>query len=395
MRIAYLHYLCAGDTALNHVRQFADAARSLGADIAVHPMNLAPGGDDGAGHLTAPSALRQVLKARFGRVLHEPKELIWNALYVRKELRLLARERPDVLLVRDHLFNASCVAVARRLRLPLVLEMNAPAEESRLYLDQYMHVPHLPEWLEGWKVRAADAVTVVSSSLKDHLVRKHDVAPDHISVVLNGANLDRFRPDAAADPSFPPNWQRDTAIGFIGSFQKWHGTELLGDLVRALHAARPDVRFLFVGDGPEAARLRRSLPADRVMFLGPVPHERVPGLVASFAIGVLPEADFYRCPLKLIEWMAAGKAIVAPRYAPIRDLISDGVEGLLFAPRDGQAMVRSVVQLLDDPALMRRLGAAAARRAHSSLSWADNARRVLAACAVARACRGTRPARAA
>src|SRR5512139_29309 len=395
MRIAYLHYLCARDTALNHVRQFADAARRLDADITVHPMNLAAGEAGGDGRATRASALRQMLQARFGRVLHEPKELLWNARYVRKELRLLAPRRPDVLLVRDHLFNASCVPVARRLRLPLVLEMNAPAEESRLYLDQYVHLPHIPEWLEGWKLRAADAVTVVSSSLKDHLVRKYDLAPERVAVVPNGADLDRFRPDMPVDASLPPDWQRDKTVGFVGSFQKWHGTALLAEMVCALHAARPDVRVLLVGDGPEAARLRRSLPTERVTFLGSVPHERVPGLVASFAVGVLPEADFYRCPLKLIEWMAAGKAIVAPRYAPIRDLISDGVEGLLFAPGDGQAMVRSILQLLADPALTRRLGAAAARRAHASLSWADNARRVLAACSAARACRDPHAARAA
>ena len=113
---------------------------------------------------------RGFLKRVLGRYLHEPKELLWNPFYVRKERRLLSRAPPDVLLVRDHLMTSSCLRVARSLSLPLVLEMNAPAVESRLYLDEYWHLPFVPEYLEGRKLREADTVTVVSSALRDHLV---------------------------------------------------------------------------------------------------------------------------------------------------------------------------------------------------------------------------------
>ena len=78
--------------------------------------------------------------------------------------------------------------------------------------------------------------------------------------------------------------------------------------------------------------------------------------------------------------MAAGRAIVAPGYGPLREIIADGVEGLLFAPRDLGALVAAVLCLVDDPALRRRLGDAAAERARLSLSWEENARRVVRAC---------------
>jgi glycosyltransferase involved in cell wall biosynthesis len=64
----------------------------------------------------------------------------------------------------------------------------------------------------------------------------------------------------------------------------------------------------------------------------------------------------------------------------LREIIADGVEGLLFAPRDPGALVAAVLRLIDDPALRRRLGDAAAARARLSLSWEDNARRVVRAC---------------
>jgi glycosyltransferase involved in cell wall biosynthesis len=381
MRIAYLHYLYGQDTALNHVRQFTAAARGLGHQVDVHAMNLAR--DDRADpEPPLASRLRRALKDRASRYLHEPKELLWNLRYVRKEQRLLRWAAPDVLLVRDHLLTASCIPVARRLRLPLVLEVNAPVDESHLYLDQYLHLPWFPERLERWKVRHADAVTAVSSSLKQHLIDRYGIAADRVTVVPNGADLHLFRPGCPADPAVRWAVGDGPVVGFVGSFQKWHGTDLLARLITEVAAARPAVRFLLIGSGPEVDTLRHltSAVGDRVIFTGHVPHARIPGLVANLDIGVLPEADFFRCPLKVIEWMAAGKAVVVPRYAPLQDLIDDGVHGMLFPPRDAQALIGTVLRLVDEPELRQALGAGAAARARASLSWRDNARRVLTAC---------------
>ncbi|MFQ5668415.1 MAG: glycosyltransferase family 4 protein, partial [Candidatus Binatia bacterium] len=384
MHLAYLHYLYGDDTALNHVREFVQATRALGHRVDVYAMNLASGAED---CVRAPMAarLRQWLKRRASRFLHEPKEVLWNPLYLKKELKLLRGAPPDVLLVRDHLLTASCVPLARHLRVPLVLEVNSPAKESRLYLDEYSHLPWIPERLEGWKLRRATVVTVVSSALKTYLAERYGLTPDKIVVVLNGANPDLFHPGAPADLEVGKHGDRSPVVGFVGSFQKWHGTTLLARMLTEVAAARPAVRFLLVGDGPEAASVRQAAATlgDRVCFTGSVPHGRIPGLVASMDIGVLADSAFYNCPLKVVEWMAAGKAVVAPRYGPLEDLITDGVHGILFPPRDAAAFRRAVLQLVDNARLRQTLATAAAARACASLSWVHNARRVLSACEVA------------
>jgi glycosyltransferase involved in cell wall biosynthesis len=137
-----------------------------------------------------------------------------------------------------------------------------------------------------------------------------------------------------------------------------------------------------VGAGEGVARLseQTTLGPERLAFTGRVEHARVPGLVASLDIGLLAEAAYYQCPLKVVEWMAAGKAIVAPGYSPLHELLEDGKEGLLFPPGDLEAMTAALVRLIDDADLRRRLGQAAAERAHATLSWRDNARRVVEAC---------------
>jgi glycosyltransferase involved in cell wall biosynthesis len=363
MRIAYLHYLVPDDTGRHHVRQFAAGARALGHEVEVVAMNLAAEGGSapGAGSVRR-SRLRDWAVRRAGRYLHEPKELLWNALYVRRELGILRRLRPDVLLVRDHALTVSCVSVARKLRLPLVLELNAPAEETRLYLDEYLHLPGIARTLEAYKVRRAGAVTVVSSTLKSMLVEAHRVPPDRIVVVPNGADLDRFHPGVVPDPAiaWPPG--SGPVIGFVGSFRRWHGTERLHRMIAEVAAARPRTAFLLVGDGPEWTEVRDATASlgSRVTMTG-------------------------RVPLKVVEWMAAGRSVVAPGYPAMADLYEDGVHGLYFPPKDGRAFAAAVLRLVDDPALRARLGAAAAEHARSSLSWVDNARRVVAACEIARA----------
>lgn len=385
MHIAYLHYLTSDASGLHHVRQFAEAARGLGHRVDIHPMNFhyqVESDDDGeASRPSMAQRLRGVLKRRFSRWLHEPKEFLWNVRYVRKEVELLAAEPPDLLLVRDHIPTASCVTSARRLGLPLVLEMNAPADELKLFLDSYVHYPLIPDRLERHKVRGADAITVVSEALKDYLVKKHRVEPTKFTANPNGADLDRFHPGIPVDPDLPTELvEGGPVVGFVGSFETWHGSGLLAHMAREVGRQRPSSRFLFVGDGPERRHLL-SATADlgsRAHLTGWVDHRRVAGLIAAFDIGVVAEAGFYMSPLKVVEWMAAGRAVVAPRYGPLEELIDDGVHGLLFPPKDPDALIQCVLRLLDDGELRQRLGEAAHGRVRSSLTWRHNAERALA-----------------
>jgi glycosyltransferase involved in cell wall biosynthesis len=123
--------------------------------------------------------------------------------------------------------------------------------------------------------------------------------------------------------------------------------------------------------------------ADRALFLDRVPHARVPSIVRALDIGVLPETAYYCCPLKILEWMAAGIAVVAPRYEAIRELIEDGANGALFTPGSIDALVEQVDGLLAQPERRQRLGANAAAHVRRSLTWRHNAERVIEVCQTA------------
>ena len=99
MQIAYCHYLCRTDTALNHVRQFVRGAHELGHQVEISAMNLRGNGDISPSESSFAGRIRRVTKRHLSSYLHEPKEVAWNLPYIRKELKILRVQQPDVLLV--------------------------------------------------------------------------------------------------------------------------------------------------------------------------------------------------------------------------------------------------------------------------------------------------------
>jgi glycosyltransferase involved in cell wall biosynthesis len=382
MKIAYFHYIYGPGTPLNHVKQFADAARALGHQVDVHSMNFANAAEptESSG---ASSRNRSATKALLSRYLHEPKELLWNVPYARRELEILRRDRPDVAVVRSHTHTVAEVVACRFAGVPLVLEVNGPAIESTTYWNQYFHVPFAAMLTERLKVRRADRVTVVSGSLGEHLCQRHGIRQDHIVVNHNGADCERFTADAGREGVRREHGIGDqTLVGFVGSFHPWHGIDLLKHLISDL--APQGLRFMTVGSGQESASfetwLARSGNERAVSFLGSIPHADIPAHVAAFDVALIADANFYVSPLKLFEYMAAERAIVAPAYAPITEVLTHEKNGLLFEPKNFGAARECVERLAADPELRARLGRAARETALDEYTWQHNAQRVIDAC---------------
>ncbi len=116
-----------------------------------------------------------------------------------------------------------------------------------------------------------------------------------------------------------------------------------------------------------------------VTFTGGVAHEDVPQYLAAMDVAVAPYPpldEFYYSPIKLFEYMAAGRAVVASRIGQVAEIVVDGVTGLLYEPGDRAALVNCLRRLQRDAALRNELG----RRASAACSehtWSQNASRVI------------------
>src|SRR5204863_4477838 len=110
-----------------------------------------------------------------------------------------------------------------------------------------------------------------------------------------------------------------------------------------------------------------------------VPHEEIPRYLGVMDVALAPYPaleDFYYSPLKLFEYMAAGKAVVASNTGQVAQIIHHGVTGLLYEPGDRAGLLRCLRELRRNPALRQELGRNA-RRACEAFTWERNAARVL------------------
>lgn len=385
LRVLYVNYLFdrqySSVGAAVHVKEFVQAAREAGVEVISRDLNKF-----GSEAAAVQSPLRAWLKRKLARYLGQLNALLSNVGYFKREWKLVSQEEPDALLVRYNLLNFSMPLIARLKGIPLVLEVNSPmALESRRFNTTHWNLPLILEWTERINLRLASKVYTVSEALKAYFVEQ-GIDANKISVIPNGVNVSKFNPDVSGKAIRAQYGLGDSVVlGFIGSFHYWHGVESLPPYIEQLCAKYPQVNFLLVGNGPLREKLeatmRQSGLQDRVVFAGYVEHSEIPKYLAAMDIVLAPYPAmtfFYFSPLKLFEYMAAGKPVVASRVGQIEEIVEDGANGLLYEAGDMAHLIARSCQLIESRELRGRIGQQARELMCNRYSWQVNAGRVMA-----------------
>jgi glycosyltransferase involved in cell wall biosynthesis len=373
MKILYSHRIQSHDGQGVHLEALVAALRAEGHEVlVVGPAAFEKAGFGGESSVVA--AIRRLLPAFATELL----ELAYNIPAYRKLARAADQFRPDVLYERYNLFYLAGAWLARRRNLPFLVEVNAPLAEERTTHGN-LRLRGLARWTENTVWRRADRVLPVTDVLAGH-VRAGGAEPSRIVVIPNGIDLAEFPPEPAARQA--PDDASQLTLGFVGFVREWHG---LDAVVRAIAEWKgtPALALKVVGEGqarPGLETLAAELGiADRVRFTGLATREEIPAHVAGFDIALQPASVPYASPLKVFEYMAAGRAIIAPDQPNLREVLQHDRTALLFAPGDRAAMWQAVMRLVQDAGLRARLGAAArAEIIARDRTWAGNARRVVA-----------------
>lgn len=238
--------------------------------------------------------------------------------------------------------------------------------------------------LELAVLREAPRVAVIGSALRDDLVRR-GINPDLITVAPNGVDTDFFRP-AGPDAGLVESLRLGgrLVVGFIGSFYAYEGVDLLIDAVSMLMGERRDLKLLLVGEGESETGLRAAVPselASEMVFAGRVDHDRIAKWYSVMDLLVYPRIRSrlteLTTPLKPLEAMAMGKAVVASDVGGLRELVRHGETGLLVEPGSRRLLADSIRRLLDDRALRERLGRNAREDVEARRQWLSVAERYL------------------
>lgn len=314
------------------------------------------------------------------KLLYELLELGYSGLEFVRLTSAVLRFRPDAIYERANVYMLSGLWTARLFSLPLLLEANAPLAEERGRFGS-LALPRIAAWTEAAAWRGADCVLPVTAVLGRYMERA-GVSPAKIVVTSNGVDLDRFGLGAPGSKAVLPfASQSGPVLGFVGYIRAWHGLPHIVDLMAGDEALR-STRLLVVGDGPGRPALEERARAlglsDRVHVTGVVPRDELVSYIRNFDIALLPEVTPYASPLKLFEYMALGRAIIAPDAENIREILEHGRDSLLFEPNNTAALGAAVCKLVADSELRQRLGeAAAAKITANNVTWRRNAERAV------------------
>ena len=201
-------------------------------------------------------------------------------------------------------------------------------------------------------------ITLTEQEKKDHL--RFKIAPDEkFTVIHSGVDLTAFSDARINAPAMreklgiPPE---AFVVGTAGRLTPIKGQRYLLEAAAVISARKPDLFFVFLGDGelaPELSKMATSLGIKNAMFLGW--RQDVPEVMSTFDIFVLPSLNEGMGKV-LVEAMALGKPIVASDVGGIPDLVIHNHNGLLVPPADVEGLVNSINLLLHDPIKRKEMG---------------------------------------
>ena len=301
-----------------------------------------------------------------------------NSLPFNKEIRLMMAlsrriqeiielEKPDILHAHSPILNAIPVLrLGRKLRIPVVYEIRAFWDDAAVDHGTYSEDSwkfKLVRLIETWICRKADHVGVLCCGLKEDLI-KRGISPKKITVVYNGVDVEDFNacePDAEYLKAWDLNGKK--VIGFIGSFYRYEGLDLLINAFSQISTTMPDAMLLLVGGGEVERELKDQVQrlnlTDKVIIPGRISHDRIPGVYALIDLLVYPRYSMRLTelvtPLKPLEAMAMGKALIASDVGGHRELIRNNETGLLFPAGNKFALAESIDSLLKDHALRKKI----------------------------------------
>lgn len=213
--------------------------------------------------------------------------------------------------------------------------------------------------------RCADHIVVVTSAFKKYIVEHYQIAPERISIVMNGVELDEFTPSAEPD-SVVEEFQLSGrfVVSFIGVLGNAHGLETVAHAAARLQESRPEALLLLVGEGADRSNveaLSARMGLKNLRIVGQQPRGKIPALIRASSAGMvlLRKSEVFKTviPTKLLEFMACGRPVILGAEGQAREVVQNAGCGVCIPPEDSESLAAAIERLFIDPQLRNRLGA--------------------------------------
>lgn len=235
--------------------------------------------------------------------------------------------------------------------------------------------------LEKYIPQIADTISVSSLRL-EQLCICSGVKKEKIILAPVGADLDKFNPSIPADGVKKKYGINGPLVLYVGQLHGGQYAHLFIESAGKVLQSFPDASFMIVGDGWRAAGLReyaQRLKQANIIFTGAVSHTEVPRYIAAadICVACFEDDDVARCksPLKIAEYLACGKPVVASNVGEVRRMINGC--GILVEAGSAQSLAEGVILLLQNNELRTKISTTARRQAEKMHNWAMTANNIL------------------
>lgn len=373
MKILYHHRIASKDGQYVHVDELTKALKKIGHEIIMVSPAVAETKEFGS-----DGGLVKTLKQYMPKAAYELLEFGYSFYAYYKLAKAIKEHKPDVIYERYNLFLPAGIWIKKRFKLPFLLEVNAPLYDERKKYDG-IALNSLSRWTEKYAWNNADYVLPVTEVLAQR-VRAEGVSVEKIQVIPNGIDLDKFGeiPDLEKAKK-ALGLENKLVLGFTGFVRDWHGLDKVVELVAK--SSEIERHLLLVGDGPARGSIEKKAielgVTDRLTITGIVGREEIASYVSAFDIALQPDVVDYASPLKLFEYLALGRPVIAPDKANIREILTHEFDGYLFNVNDSDAFFNAIEALCNNSELRAKLADNAQKAIEKQgLTWINNAKRV-------------------
>jgi glycosyltransferase involved in cell wall biosynthesis len=292
-----------------------------------------------------------------------------------KTARIVKRINPDVVVLNYPSPYTGLLGFleAKLWRKPVVLDFNdliAQYTINLLKLREDSLIAKIPLLVQRFLVEASPEVVVPTRFIKRYSTSLK-VRDERISVIPNGVDTKVFHPDRT-DCGKPENTRGrndERLCVYCGRLDGWAGTSIMSRLADAARSKRMNVKFVLVGSGSE-----KIVPRENIVFLGEVPYERIPSILRSADVILIPfpdnEVSHAASPLKLLEGMSMQKPVIASRVSGVEDIVSDEENGFLADPDNIEEWIERLETIMESEAFSAEMGLKARRRVEERFDWA-------------------------
>ena len=239
-------------------------------------------------------------------------------------------------------------------KIPYVLEW-----KDHLIPEQKSLLKRLARYIEKKKILEAEYVVIESNVLKNWIVNEYNIDSKKVLVALNAVNYTDFSKKNIDNREYSQKYNfktLKTIVTYLGSFAFYHDSKRLVLAANILFEINPNITIYMIGDGKDKNECiilanELNISGKNIFFMPPVKKEEVPEILHNSDIAVLPGSTDIICPVKIMEYMAAGCVTIAPDYECNKEVIQHLKNGLLFKTGDEKSLAEVINQIANDKAI--------------------------------------------